>query len=300
MCHLREYDDARRLRCMNARSQPPGSRGHHIDLARRNVVPACAWQAGAAYLYMLRLDAVCLAWEYLRRNPDYVRDWSVAELCAGAPATAWGLVALEDPFQDARCAQPMWQSTHLDVPALVVVDDPSPSSSTFSVWAMPGPRSLWRDATRLTLTVVTFSLPLRIGMPADLSDGDAYGYVIAPGPCAQKHWRHIQACDARLRSGRQQLQVRAQPVDRRLLVHMRSLQALDGFLAGASHREIACALFGVSRVTNDWQPDGDLRAQVRFLIRRGRALMRGGYLALLGGDPSVSTRRVSRDRGART
>src|SRR5665213_41183 len=141
---------------------------------------------------------------------------------------------------------------------------------------------------------------MRIGVPVDLSDDDAYGYVIEPGPCAQKHWRRIQACDAYLRGGSQLVRATAQPVDRRPLVHMRSLQALDGFLTGASHREIACALFGVSRVTNDWQPDGDLRAQVRFLIRRGRVLMRGGYFALLGSDPSVFTRRVSRDGGKRT
>src|SRR5665213_671439 len=300
MCHLRKYADARRLRGMNARSQAPRSQGHCADLARRNVAAACAWQAGAAYLYVLRLDPVCLAWEYLRRNPDYVRDWSAAELCAGAPATAWGMVALEDPFQDARCAQPMWQSTHLDVPVLVAVGAPSPSSSRFSIWEMPGRRSLWRDAMRLTLTSMSIASVMRIGVPVDLSDDDAYGYVIQPGPCAQKHWRRIQACDACIRGGSQPVQAISPSVDRRLLVHMRSLQALDGVHAGASHREIACALFGVSRVTKDWQPDGHLRAQVRFLIRRGRTLMRGGYLALLGSDPFACARRVSPDSGART
>ncbi|HFT4328118.1 TPA: DUF6499 domain-containing protein, partial [Klebsiella variicola] len=29
----------------------------------------------AAYLYTLHLDGPALAWEYLRRNPDYRRDW---------------------------------------------------------------------------------------------------------------------------------------------------------------------------------------------------------------------------------
>src|SRR5665213_1249175 len=152
MCHLREYDDARRLRGMNARVQAPGSGDHQTTAVRRNVTPACAWQAAAAYLYVLRLDPVCLAWEYLRRNPDYVQDWAAARHGADGPATPWGLVAFENPVRDARDAQPMWQPTRLCLPTLVAVDAPSPSTSRFSVWAMPGCRSLGRDGMRLTLT----------------------------------------------------------------------------------------------------------------------------------------------------
>ena len=29
------------------------------------------WYPTAAYLYVLGLDALALAWEYLRRHPDY-------------------------------------------------------------------------------------------------------------------------------------------------------------------------------------------------------------------------------------
>jgi hypothetical protein len=60
------------------------------------------------------------------------------------------------------------------------------------------------------------------------------------------------------------------------------LQALDGFLAGASQREIAEALFGVSRVSRDWRDSGGhLRDRVRRAVRRGRTLMNGGYRSLL-------------------
>jgi hypothetical protein len=60
------------------------------------------------------------------------------------------------------------------------------------------------------------------------------------------------------------------------------LQALDGALAGASQREIACALFGAARVDRDWRHDGDhMRDVVRRAVRRGRDLMNGGYLGLL-------------------
>ncbi|WP_350090804.1 DUF2285 domain-containing protein [Thalassobaculum sp.] len=71
----------------------------------------------------------------------------------------------------------------------------------------------------------------------------------------------------------------AEPRGRRLRV---VLQALDGWLAGATNREIAAALFGRRRVDADWRdPRDHLRDQVRRAIRRGRALMAGGYRRLL-------------------
>ena len=33
------------------------------------------WYPTAAYLYVLCLDTLALAWEYLRRHPDYRLDW---------------------------------------------------------------------------------------------------------------------------------------------------------------------------------------------------------------------------------
>jgi len=60
------------------------------------------------------------------------------------------------------------------------------------------------------------------------------------------------------------------------------LQALDGARVGASHREIACALFGSERVDRDWSDPGNhLRDRVRRAIKRGRYLMHGGYKGLL-------------------
>jgi hypothetical protein len=60
------------------------------------------------------------------------------------------------------------------------------------------------------------------------------------------------------------------------------LQALDGDLDGASHREIAIALFGLERVRADWtDPNDSLRNFVRAAIRRGKALMKSGYRNLL-------------------
>lgn len=60
------------------------------------------------------------------------------------------------------------------------------------------------------------------------------------------------------------------------------LRALDGSIAGASHREIGIVLFGKARVERDWTDPGDhLRDIVRRAIKRGRSLMNGGYTRFL-------------------
>ena len=50
---------------------------------------AGAWRAGAAYLYVLDLDGPGLAWEYLRRNPQYHSEWTSA--AARADPERWRL-----------------------------------------------------------------------------------------------------------------------------------------------------------------------------------------------------------------
>lgn len=68
------------------------------------------------------------------------------------------------------------------------------------------------------------------------------------------------------------------------IITMQSLQALDGHLAGASERDIAIAIFGQRAVAQKWHGDSEMRAKVRYLIRRGRKLMDGGYRSLLWGE----------------
>ncbi len=68
------------------------------------------WYPTAAYLYTLHLDGPALAWEYLRRNPSYRRDWLRRRRKPDA-AQAWGLRLLEDPGLDARDAHPASRPT---------------------------------------------------------------------------------------------------------------------------------------------------------------------------------------------
>ncbi len=72
------------------------------------------------------------------------------------------------------------------------------------------------------------------------------------------------------------------PVDPRSQRLRQVLQALDGWLAGATYRQIGIALFGEERVTMDWSDARqNLFDRVRRAVYRGRALMTGGYRRLL-------------------
>lgn len=62
----------------------------------------------------------------------------------------------------------------------------------------------------------------------------------------------------------------------------RALQAWDGAAAGASQREIACAIFGDDTVRAEWGGRSDfLKARTQRLIRFGREMVNGGYRKLL-------------------
>jgi hypothetical protein len=240
------------------------------------------WHAGAAYLYMLHLDPASLAWEYLRRNPQYRCDWMHRSADKDG-AVKWRMTAFEDPFLDARVAHPSWKTYPCDT--IHLCKDPAPRGhdSNFSLWRIAGRKSLRHDGCNLILSVALALGTLQIAIASDLSEGDGYAYVVRPGAHAQRHWHRIMRCDALLQGRSPRCTATALPANRVAIAHMRSLQALDGLLAGASQREIAGALFGVSRVKRDWHADGELRAQIRYLIRRGVRIMLGAYVDLLNG-----------------
>ena len=255
------------------------------------------WHAGAAYLYVLRLDSASLAWEYLRRNPQYQRDWMHGNVGKDV-ADKWRMTAFEDPCLDARVAHPSWQRESSDTIRLCKEPAPQDSCGPFSLWRVAGRKSLRHDGCRLVLSIVLNLGILQIAIAGDLGEGDGYAYVVRPRARARQQWRDITCCDALLQGRAPHLAVATVSANRVAIAHMRSLQALDGLLADASQREIAAALFGVSRVEKDWHADGELRAQVRHLIRRGEALMQAGYVDLLMNDPRNSLRAAAISDGA--
>lgn len=262
-------------------------------MARSNY--AAPWQATAAYLYVLRLDAASLAWEYLRRNADYRACWQRHQRCAPADvAQSWGLVQLEDPELDARLAHPVWDDR---MPALLHIravdaDDMIEAGAGLDLWQFPGPKdvvALPAGAAALCVRAPAHGATLRLRLGPGVLDGrpaqclvpldtrlhaqvallaaraahfaPRRAGAVRPAPCASAHATRLNQANLR---------------------HLCALQALDGVLAGASQRRIAQVLYGGERVRQDWHADSALRGQLRHCLACAFALTRGGYRNLAG------------------
>ena len=229
------------------------------------------WYPTAAYLYVLWLDTLALAWEYLRRHPDYRLDWlrhHRRPQAAQQAALRWGLRLLEDPALDARDAHPAWLPGHSAVVQLYPDADPPPDAAVFAFWRIPGHKQLLHDGKGLALIARSPGHCARFALAPGLEDGMAVAHAHrGSGGGAAAPTRSATLATARPR-----------PAPAAML-ELHTLQALDATLAGASLREVAVGLFGADAVA-DWYSDGGLRSKVRRLVRRGDALMRGGYRRL--------------------
>lgn len=237
------------------------------------------WQPSAAYLYVLHLDGPALAWEYLRRHPDYRRDW--LRRCRHVdPGRRWGLRFLEDPTLDARDAHPAWFPDHDGVLQLYPDADPPPNAQRFAFWQLPGHKHLIHDGRRLLLVARWPGCCVRLAITDELEDGMAYAYAVRA--CAELRPRyHLLAHELEKLAMNETASGAARPrPSSTALLEPHTLQALDGALAGASLRTVARVLFGATAVASDWHADGALRARVRRLVRRGQTLMRGDYRRL--------------------
>ena len=237
------------------------------------------WQPSAAYLYVLHLDGPALAWEYLRRHPDYRRDWRRHNGCAGAVARRWGLRRLENPGLDACDAHPAWCPEPAGVvqfhPDLAPAEDAVP----FDFWHIAGHKHLLHDGLHLSLTAWLPGRWRRVVLASGLEQGMPYVHAVHDGD-SEPHGTDESApwFVSRTRPGRA------------ALLEAHTLQALDATLAGAALRQVAEALYGADAVASDWHADSALRARVRRLAQRGAVLMRGGYGRLLQHAPTVQGR----------
>jgi hypothetical protein len=146
---------------------------------------------------------------------------------------------------------------------------------------MPGRKRLALRATGLVVAADVATRRLQMALADDLTDGAVYACSVPFGPELRSQIAHFHV-QAQALAGHAPPAAPARAVTRSALLHLRALQALDAAQAGASHRDIAQILFGLSVVVLRWHADGELRAQVRHLLRRARAYRDGGYLALAG------------------
>lgn len=254
------------------------------------------WACSAAYVYVLHLDPGSRAWEYLRRNPRYVRDWARCRRSASQRvAIRWGLASLVDPRLDAREVSPVWVIG--DVAPVTLVRDEMLHAQTdldvvgrFSLWRLTGRKSLAEEGGGIRLVVNSSRKAVQLRLGGHLSEGDRFAYQISAIADERAARTALTELRGLMFTGWSRAPTAERP-GRADLFHVRALQVLDGLTAGASQRELAVAVFGSAAVLRGWQPDGALRAQTRYLIGRARSLMAREYRSLIAAGPSASPSR---------
>lgn len=252
------------------------------------------------YRYLLGLAPCGLAWEFLRRNPDYQRDWrlsspgQVTRLSFNngwqairlrrryRQAEGWGLKFFADPRESALTADTFW---HPDVygRTLAVLLSTWNSAKRPSLNDCSCQKSLLitaagRWVARLSADRLSLQLSALEGLR--LSDKLAVLPVITDMLDTKRQVRLLQEFsdlfhDA-LDTGR------ARPGLLKLQNCLEALVALDGHLAGASYREIARVIVGEDRVEAEWHGgQGALKTRIVRAVKRGQTLMIGGYKSLL-------------------
>lgn len=187
----------------------------------------------------------------------------------------------ENPETDARDALPFWRPDPDIALTITPDDDPDTVSPVFDLWRFPGRKAIGHDGCRLALKLTRHGRSWHVHIAASLDAAEPFTFTAAPDERASARLREAKDMLAMIANRHVGIVGRrgsAEPI-----ITMQSLQALDGHLAGASERDIAIAIFGGRMVKEKWHSDSELRARVRYLIRRGRMLMNGGYRRLLWG-----------------
>jgi hypothetical protein len=253
------------------------------------MMPPSDWRSPAAYSYLSDVDPSGLAWEFLRRNPDYRREYraigarpendDLVQVFAGR----WGMRFYVDPLLKANEAPLIWLP-HVD-PAVVIIA-PAPEAFEAARCIDPASVTLERvvDDGRYLL-IDDGPTRMRIVLVAEATRTTPAAALI---PLDDEF-------DVRLQAARRLWQCLNGPPRRRALDWLTprqrvrgilALRALDARLANEPYRSIAQGLFGEARVPSGtgWKSH-DLRDRTIRLVRSGLDLMRGAYRYLLRPTP---------------
>lgn len=185
----------------------------------------------------------------------------------------------ENPDLDARDACPAWRIGARPLVALVPHTDPA--AQPLDLWTIPGRKALVHDGGLLWLYGHAGRELVTLTLAQGIANGAPFAYALPAGIAPERYRFTLETALSLLQGSDAHTPKAMTRPPRSAMTHMRALQAIDGVAAGASQREIAAVLFGEEEVAARWTPDGELRAQVRYLIQRGRALVDGNYRTLL-------------------
>ncbi len=264
--------------------------------------------AAAKSVDSYRLPNPAWAWEHLRRNSGYGKDYDntpqqraksallassaefISEREASATAEKWGLVALADPSLCARDAPVFWRP---DVLAgalkvqLVGVNDvhkirTSPHEK-INLTDLNCGRTIFDSADgRRHILIRCTGVWIQLYCDAPKTHGDE-GSVILQIDRLNNYRRRLDTVDQLLSL------YRSHECEPSMMVRGREstrlefgLRAYDIISAGGSHRDVAIALLGYQRVVDTWGMSGHyVEDWTRRLINRSRDLVNGEYKTFL-------------------
>jgi len=239
------------------------------------------WRSKESYNYLEGLPPEGLAWEFLRRNTNYQRDYNTHKterrLRDRAELTKrWGMQFLADPRNSALDEHVYW-SPKVNPAVLVITRTPDIFESKMP---LDVPNHLTRkSAGHLNAVSVIGDLPFNIIFAARTRPHEPCAAVLPlDDDCLSRIEALIRFWSA--------LHGRSLPPDTRLTSQQRRrirlmMQALDGRSEGATYREIADAIYGATRVAIDAWKTSPLRDSTIALVRDGKAMAEGEYRQLL-------------------
>ena len=239
------------------------------------------WRVKEGYDYLGRLPPEGLAWEFLRRNTNYQRDYNLRKSERRSRGRAdianrWGLQYLVDPTESAL-GKPVYWSPKADPAVLVITRTPD----LFKLkMPMDIPVSLTQKSAGGFNAVSVFDdCMFNVIFTASSKPTDPCTALL---PIDEDCLSRIETLTRFWRA----LHGRTVPADTRLTSQQRRrirlmLQAVDGRANDATYREIAYAIYGVSRVAADAWKTSALRDSTIALVKDGKAMVEGEYLQLL-------------------
>ncbi|MDA9500826.1 DUF2285 domain-containing protein [Bradyrhizobium sp. CCBAU 11357] len=241
------------------------------------------------------------AWEFLRRNADYIAEWrrsvpqhlpcitlndgtKLLRLRRRFPqAEKWGLYAFADPRLCAHKETAFWHSNALkrvvrlnarktnEAEANVrrLADFNAERHAVIGVDGVPLV-VMKRNGVRVPLEIQGFPVLTAAFTPVyELHDLDD---LTAQAELLRRLQRFTDADFAAFQKP---------PIASDERLHQ-ALIALDESLKGKTYRQIAIAIFGEKKVTEEWHGHSQfLRDRTRRLVSKGTELMKGGYRDLL-------------------
>jgi hypothetical protein len=241
------------------------------------------WRDAAAYAPLLVADRSLIAWEWLRRDPQYIEAAAQGSRGPVRSAARFGLVGFEAPQRTVPDARPLWRSDlHPYVLHVTRGRDPA-AGDAFELDRFAAIATLVTGMDSEHLLLCDGFRMLRLdGLPGTFGEGPVcLRYMLEGVAAADRPLMALRRFLALCRSGSFRHSLwRREPRARRWVMMLRAWDALS---AGADQREIAEQLLSRTAAAPRWRTrEPSVRSQAQRLVRLARLFSAGGYRELLG------------------